>query len=414
MATEANKKPIIFIGLARLHELRRPADCFPCQACPNIEIRKAATDHQFSCLPDVKEILMNNDYAFLNADGQSADEIRRFDWDSSPLGAPSQWPAALKTAVQMMLASHFPKAIVWGPHFITVFNDAFRPILGAKENCMGKSFRAIWAEAWPEIQPIVEKAYQGEATFIEDFPLVINRYGYPEECYFTFCYSPIRLESGDVGGMIDTVVETTGKVEAEKRASIFNSELAHRIKNTFSIVNSIANQTFVDADTEQRSKFTERLHALSQAHEILRLQNNSQSSLSQLIGGIASALGVAEKMDIEGPEIAIGSKGVASISLLIHELTTNAIKYGALSKEGGRVQITMEIVKLDSTETLNLYWKESGGPQITAPSRKGFGTKLIRTGLLGTGDVNLRYETTGLEAVMTAPLFKLRADTGKT
>jgi two-component sensor histidine kinase len=118
-------------------------------------------------------------------------------------------------------------------------------------------------------------------------------------------------------------------------------------------------------------------------------------------------------MDIEGPEIAIGSKGVASISLLIHELTTNAIKYGALSKEGGRVQIRMEIVKLDGTETLTLYWKESGGPQITAPSRKGFGTKLIRTGLLGTGDVNLRYETTGLEAVMTAPLFKLRADTGK-
>ncbi|KYB45182.1 hypothetical protein AB664_12070 [Brucella anthropi] len=68
------------------------------------------------------------------------------------------------------------------------------------------------------------------------------------------------------------------------------------------------------------------------------------------MGGIASALGVAEKMDIEGPEIAIGSKGVASISLLIHELTTNAIKYGALSKEGGRVQIRMEIVKLDGTE----------------------------------------------------------------
>lgn len=356
---------------------------------------------------------MNKDLAFLNADGQSADEIRRFDWDDSTLGASSQWPQALKTALQMMMASHFPKAIVWGPHYITFFNDAFRPILGAKQNCIGKSFRDIWAEAWPEIQPIVEKAYQGEATFIEDFPLVINRHGYPEECYFTFCYSPIRLESGKVEGMIDTVVETTGKVEAEKRALIFNSELAHRIKNTFSIVNSIANQTFVDADTDQRSKFTERLNALSQAHEILRLHSSAQSSLSHLVNNIASALGVSERMDIDGPEIAIGSKGVASISLLIHELTTNAIKYGALSKDGGQVKIKIEISRQEGTETLTLHWKEIGGPQISEPTRKGFGTKLIRTGLLGTGDVDLRYEPSGLEAEMTAPLFKLRVDTEK-
>ncbi|WP_079211225.1 PAS domain-containing sensor histidine kinase [Brucella pituitosa] len=357
---------------------------------------------------------MNNDFAFLNAEGQSADDIRSFDWDSSALGAPSQWPASLKTALQMMLASHFPKAIVWGPAYITFYNDAFRPILGAKENCMGKSFRDIWAEAWPEILPIVEKAYQGEATFIEDFPLVINRYGYPEQCYFTFCYSPIRLQSGDVGGMIDTVVETTGKVEAEKRALIFNSELAHRIKNTFSIVNSIANQTFVDADSQQRHKFTERLNALSQAHEILRLHNSTQSSLSHLVGNIASALGVAERMDINGPEIAIGSKGVASISLLIHELTTNAIKYGSLSNDGGRVKVAMNICKLSGTDTLTLSWKEIGGPQIAAPTRKGFGTKLIRTGLLGTGDVTLNYEPSGLQAEMTAPVFKLRVDTEKT
>jgi two-component sensor histidine kinase len=367
-----------------------------------------------SLASSIGESLMTNDLAFLSADGQSADEIRDFDWAGSPLGQPAQWPVPLKTALQMMLASHFPKAIAWGPHYITFFNDAFRPILGAKENCTGKSFREIWAEAWPEIEPIVEKAYQGEATFIEDFPLVINRFGYPEECYFTFCYSPIRLQDGSVGGMIDTVVETTGKVEAEKRAQIFNSELAHRIKNSFSIVNSIANQTFIDADSDQRQKFTERLNALSEAHEILRLQSSSESSLAQLVGNIASALGVFDRMDIQGPEIAIGSKGVASISLLIHELTTNAIKYGALSKDGGRVKINITISKQSGTDTLILHWKEIGGPLITVPSRKGFGTKLIRTGLLGAGDVDLRYEPSGLEAEMTAPLFKLRANTEKT
>ncbi|OYR14839.1 histidine kinase family protein [Brucella thiophenivorans] len=357
--------------------------------------------------------MMLNSFAFLHADGRSAEEIQKYDWASSALGTTSEWPAPLKTALQMMLASRFPKAIVWGPQHITFFNDAFRPILGGKDNCMGKSFKDIWAEAWDEISPIVDKAYLGEATFIEDFPLAINRHGYLEQCYFTFCYSPIRLENGQIGGMIDTVVETTGKVESEQRALIFNAELAHRIKNTFSIVSSIANQTFVDANSDQRHKFSERLNALSYAHEILRLQDTPQSYLSDIIESIGSALGVSDNMDVSGPDIHVGSKGVASISLLLHELTTNAIKYGSLSKQGGRVVVDLRISNENGPSLLTLNWKEIGGPEVSAPNRKGFGTKLIRTGLLGTGDVDLRFERSGLEAVMTAPLHQLRADIGK-
>lgn len=356
---------------------------------------------------------MLNSFAFLHADGQSAEEIQRYDWANSALGTTSEWPAPLKTALQMMLASRFPKAIVWGPRYITFFNDAFRPILGGKENCIGKSFKDIWAEAWAEISPIVDKAYAGEATFIEDFPLTINRNGFLEPCYFTFCYSPIRLEDGQIGGMIDTVVETTGTVEAEQRALVFNGELAHRIKNTFSIVSSIANQTFVDANTDQRHKFAERLNALSHAHEILRLQNTTQSYLSDIFESIGSALGVGDNMDISGPDIHVGSKGVASISLLIHELTTNAIKYGALSKPGGRVVVDLKISNENGIDSLMLHWKEIGGPQAFTSDRRGFGTKLIRTGLLGTGDVDLRFEPSGLEAVMTASLHQLRADIPK-
>src|SRR5690606_41772805 len=93
---------------------------------------------------------MDNMY-FLSGDSQASNDIRRIDWSTNPLGSPEYWPIALKTAVQMMLASHFPKAVVWGPDYVTLYNDAFRPILGAKGPCMGKPFNVIWAEVWHEI-----------------------------------------------------------------------------------------------------------------------------------------------------------------------------------------------------------------------------------------------------------------------
>lgn len=349
-------------------------------------------------------------FKFLHADGFSAAEIRKIDWSENPLGAPDTWPPALRTVVQMMLASHFPKAVVWGPHYITLFNDAFRPILGAKKNCMGRPFNEIWAEAWDEVGPIAEKAYRGEATFIEDFPLLIERYGYPEQCYFTFCYSPIRLEDGSVGGMMDTVIEATAKVQAEKNAAVFNAELAHRIKNTFSVVNAIANQTFHDVDSEKLDSFAKRLSALSNAHDVLRLGRTSQGALAQIIGGIVSALGVEGRVDTEIPDIAVGSKGAASTSLLIHELMTNAIKYGALSNDKGRVHIEASIVSDEDTDKLLLRWKEEGGPEVAKPSRKGFGTKLIRMGLLGAGNVTMDFLPQGFEAQMLAPLYELQSD----
>jgi PAS domain S-box-containing protein len=113
----------------------------------------------------------------------------------------------------MVLGSKFPACIVWGSDLITIYNDAFRPILGAKPEALGRPFNEVWSEAWDEIAPIADRAFAGEATFIEHFPLVVERNGYPEETYFTFCYSPIRDETGGVVGFIDTVIETTSEVK---------------------------------------------------------------------------------------------------------------------------------------------------------------------------------------------------------
>jgi len=139
------------------------------------------------------------------------------DWSRTPLGARDTWSSSLRIAANLVMASKFPSCLVWGPELTMIYNEAFVPILGDKHNANGLSFRDVWREAWDDIGPIVEHAFAGEATYIDDFRLNIERHGKREEAYFTFCYSPIFDESGTVVGMLDTVVETTGKVKAEHR-----------------------------------------------------------------------------------------------------------------------------------------------------------------------------------------------------
>src|SRR5688572_15265234 len=155
--------------------------------------------------------------------GRMAEEIRRFDWSNSPLGPIEQWPDTLKTVVEITLASHFPKAIVWGPALTTLYNDAFMTILGNKPAALGRPLNHIWEEAWDELCPMVDAAFHGRATFIEDFALLIQRGGAPERAYFTFCYSPIRDQQGKVLGMLDTVTETTASVLATKRLAFLDT-----------------------------------------------------------------------------------------------------------------------------------------------------------------------------------------------
>lgn len=155
-----------------------------------------------------------------------AERLRAHDWDSTPLGPMAAWPSELRTAAAFVIENNFPAALVWGPDLVTIYNDAFRPILGNKPDALGRSFAEIWREAWDEIGPIAERALSGRSTFIEDYPLTINRSGEPEEAFFTFSYSPVRGSDGTVLGMIDTVVETTAAVRS--RMALHESEERYR------------------------------------------------------------------------------------------------------------------------------------------------------------------------------------------
>ena len=144
--------------------------------------------------------------------------MRGHDWSASPLGYPDTWPRTLRTAVSMMLPNKHVMFIAWGPELALLYNDACRPIFGNKHpSALGRPFQEVWSEVWNELKPLVETALRGAATWSEDLPLVLERNGFPEDCWFTFSYSPFRDDSGKIAGLFCAAAETTERVLTERR-----------------------------------------------------------------------------------------------------------------------------------------------------------------------------------------------------
>ena len=144
--------------------------------------------------------------------------MRAHGWSSSPLGDPAGWPQSLRSVVGLLLTSKFPMFLAWGPELAFLYNDGYVPILGEKHpTALGRPFREVWSEIWSDIEPLVDKALAGEATFHENLHLVMERHGYPEDTWYTFSYSPVRDETGAVAGMFCACTETTAQILAERR-----------------------------------------------------------------------------------------------------------------------------------------------------------------------------------------------------
>ena len=155
---------------------------------------------------------------FLSDGGEAGALMRSLDWSLSPLGSPSDWPQSLRSVVGLMLGSKFPMFVAWGSELGFLYNDAYAVILGAKHPAaMGRKFEDIWSEIWSDVGPLALRALNGEATWLEDLPLVMNRKGFDEQTWFTFSYSPVRDEQGEIAGMFCAVAETTEKIVAERR-----------------------------------------------------------------------------------------------------------------------------------------------------------------------------------------------------
>ena len=169
--------------------------------------------------------MIANKLDFLAGGGEMGERIRAFDWASTPLGPIEGWSPALKTLLRIMLANRFPHILWWGPQYIQFYNDAYRPVLGAKHPHpgLGRPGSECWSEIWHVIGPLVDRPFSGgPATWDDDIFLEVNRHGFVEESHFTIAYSPVPDETvpSGIGGVLATVHEITGKVVGDRRVVV--------------------------------------------------------------------------------------------------------------------------------------------------------------------------------------------------
>ena len=159
--------------------------------------------------------------------GEMGARMRALDWSKTALGPVEGWPQSLRSAVSTCIGSRFPIVLYWGPQRVVLYNDAYAEILGAKHPwALGRACEEVWSEIWSVIAPMLEGVVAtGEATWSEDQLLLLERRGYPEECYFSFSFSPVRGEDGRVEGIFTAVIENTGRVLGERRLALL-TELA--------------------------------------------------------------------------------------------------------------------------------------------------------------------------------------------
>ncbi len=150
--------------------------------------------------------------------GEMGKFVRSMDWARTKLGPIESWPQSLRTTVSLCLASNFPISLAWGPDHVQIYNDGYWPICGKKHpHAMGQNFIECWASAWPVFGEAFERALAGETCYLENQRMFLDRNGYLEETFFTFSFSPIRDESGGVGGLFHPVTEMTAELLGERR-----------------------------------------------------------------------------------------------------------------------------------------------------------------------------------------------------
>lgn len=630
-----------------------------------------------------------------------AERVRRYDWAATPLGPIARWPQSLRTAVDLMLASGHAMCLAWGPERTFLYNDAYAPIMGRRHpQALGKRFEEAWPDVWPEIAPLVDRTFHGETSTFRDMPLSMTRHGHAEETWWSFSYSPVRDEAGEVAGLLNVTLETTdsmlaahardvasedlrrseatwrsvfetlqegfvlgelirdddgrvvdwryeavndawfdllgisdravagrtireifpgvedgwvrdmaqvveegrpvrftrqvgvrsrwydgvaqrvggdrfavifaevtdrvlherrqaalidlndrlrdetgvaamamaasailaaalhadqvaygdvdavagtiaigqdwalddapsltgtwrldeiavgidelaqgrivavadcrtdprtharkealearglrafvhapvvergriaamillstthprewsegelhfvgevadrlrlaiARAQAEQQQDVLNRELTHRIKNMLSVVQAIAMQTLArKADPASVEQFGSRLTALTAAHDVLLTRSWSAAELRD-VAAAALASVAGDRVRLSGPDLLIGSRAAMSLSLLLHELATNAVKYGALQVPEGEASLTWAVTREATGDVLTMDWVERGGPPVAQPTRTGFGSRLIRMGLTGSGGVKVRYDSKGLSVTMQASI----------
>jgi PAS domain S-box-containing protein len=286
-------------------------------------------------------------------------------------------------------------------------NDSFLTLSGYdREEVLGQSFNFLMARgADPKALALIEAAFVESTDHSSEV-------SYRRKDGSVFCaaifVNPVRDQNGYVVEHFASFVDITHQKQETAHSAMMIDELNHRVKNTLSTVQSIVWQALrKDAVPEVvRESIESRLFALSRSHDLLTRENWEGAGLLDLVNEALEPFGVAdgrtERIVITGNNVRLPPKATLALGIALHELATNAVKYGAFSNDAGSILIEWKITE---GNRLILHWQEKGGPPVTPPTRKGFGSRVIERGLPHEleGTVNLEYPVDGVSCTINIP-----------
>jgi two-component system CheB/CheR fusion protein len=221
--------------------------------------------------------------------------------------------------------------------------------------------------------------------------------------------SPVRAADGSMVGGSLVARDVSARKAAERRTSVVLGELDHRVKNILAVVSAVVSQTLkARPEPEQFAiELQGRVKAIANAHSLLTRNGQDEVSMQAIIAAELAAFDRGDgRLVVTGPDVALTPKAGLALALAVHELASNAAKYGALSTEGGRLSVTSTISRDEATPRLTLVWAEAGGPPVQPPSRRGFGTTLINRSLSYELDAEVKRDflPEGVRCTIVVPL----------
>ncbi|MGY6156303.1 PAS domain-containing sensor histidine kinase [Paraburkholderia graminis] len=296
---------------------------------------------------------------------------------------------------------------------ITFYNKAAVEMAGRTPEA-GDQWCVTWRLFWPDGTPLPHDECPMAVALHEDRPVrgleaVAER---PDGTRVPFVPYPTPLHdaNGKLVGAINMLVDISEQKQAESRQKMLIDELNHRVKNTLATVQSLATQTARHAASVEEfvGAFESRLLSLARAHELLAKRHWQDAPLETLVREITSPLtgAMQERAIIAGPAITVTPRIALNLTMCINELLTNAAKYGSLGAADGSLAIRWDLRPAEGGNTLDISWLERGGPPVTPPQHRGFGTRLIERCIardLG-GQVELSFQDEGLRCRLAIPL----------
>jgi len=290
-------------------------------------------------------------------------------------------------------------------------NDSFLTLTGyAREEVLGQSFDFLMARGGDaETIAEIKAAFEGKS---DSDPEILCRRHDGSVFSASVFISPVRDDSGDVVQHFASFVNLTKHRQEQERLLFLLGELNHRTQNTLATVLAIARQTLRGmADEDTIEKYERRILALSKTHSLLGAENWNQVSIREVLDQILEPFDVLDdgiaRVSIEGDDVRLQPKVALTLAMVFHELATNAARHGALSNDGaGHIGIAWQLETVSQGDQMRLRWRESGGPPVAPPGRKGFGSRLIENGLAREldGVVRLAYEPAGVVCDIVMPV----------